>query len=32
MLEQDGDLARMRLSLEEKRTLDFLIEHARINA
>jgi trigger factor len=30
MLEQNGDLGRMRLSLEEKRTLDFLIERAQV--
>ncbi len=30
MLEKDGDLERLRLSLTDKRTLDFLIERAAI--
>jgi trigger factor len=32
MLEQSGDLERMRLSLREKRTLDFLIERSNVTA
>jgi trigger factor len=32
LLEQNGDLDRLRLSLGEKRTLDFLIERAAVNA
>jgi trigger factor len=32
LLEQGGDLERLRLSLEEKRTLDFLIERAVVKA
>jgi trigger factor len=32
MLEQSGDLDRIRLSLGEKRTLDFLIERATVTA
>jgi trigger factor len=32
LLEQNGDLSRLRLSLGEKRTLDFLIERAAVNA
>jgi hypothetical protein len=32
LLEQNGDLDRLRLSLGEKRTLDFLIERAAVSA
>ena len=32
MLEQNGDLDRIRIGLGEKRTLDFLIERAAITA
>ena len=32
MLEQNGDLERLRLSLGEKRTLDFLIDQAAVTA
>jgi trigger factor len=32
MLERDGDLERLRISLMEKRTLDFLIERAAVTA
>ena len=32
LLEQNGDLDRLRLSLGEKRTLDFLIERAAVTA
>ena len=32
LLEQNGDLDRLRLSLGERRTLDFLIERAAVSA
>jgi len=32
MLEQNGDLERLRVSLMEKRTVDFLIERAAITS